>query len=392
LTEVNKNAVNVHENSKKIIIKDDSNLDRIYDNDQLMNILSRTFSSMTNLKEVQVEREPMNLIFDIKLEQSEIIEKNDGDIYVDDDNVEGPWDGTFEHPYRFIQDAINNSNNSDVIFVFDGIYYEKLIINKSISLIGNDNQNTIICGTYDDNIGSDKDTVITITANFVNIAGFNITTRGGYPVQVVNFRTCNGILLDKSSNCNIFSNNLNKLGHRGIRLIQSHNNCIERNLIYNVYNKWGTQIVLDSSNNNIIKENFLSYSAVYTIWISRGENNKVLENVIEKSLFGIVLKSANSTEILKNTFKEIKNQDIRIEESNRNSIVLNNFMKFKGRWKYKLKHRPAVFKNSYDNIWTNNYWGRTRILPVRILGKIGEGTYRTTFDFDRSPAKIPYDS
>ena len=29
-------------------------------------------------------------------------------IYVDDDNISGPWDGTSEHPYRFIQQAIYN--------------------------------------------------------------------------------------------------------------------------------------------------------------------------------------------------------------------------------------------------------------------------------------------
>ena len=28
-------------------------------------------------------------------------------IYVDDDNINGPWNGTAEHPYRTINDAIN---------------------------------------------------------------------------------------------------------------------------------------------------------------------------------------------------------------------------------------------------------------------------------------------
>ena len=32
-------------------------------------------------------------------------------IYVDDDNRDGPWDGTLEHPYKVIQDAIDNASN-----------------------------------------------------------------------------------------------------------------------------------------------------------------------------------------------------------------------------------------------------------------------------------------
>ncbi|MFO8077218.1 MAG: hypothetical protein R6U21_01050 [Thermoplasmatota archaeon] len=28
-------------------------------------------------------------------------------IYVDDDNISGPWEGTIDHPYQCIQDAID---------------------------------------------------------------------------------------------------------------------------------------------------------------------------------------------------------------------------------------------------------------------------------------------
>ena len=35
-----------------------------------------------------------------------IAEKGTNIIYVDDDNINGPWGGTEEHPYRFIQDAV----------------------------------------------------------------------------------------------------------------------------------------------------------------------------------------------------------------------------------------------------------------------------------------------
>ena len=36
--------------------------------------------------------------------------------------------------YTAIQDAINNASSGDVIIVGDNIYYENLVINKSITL------------------------------------------------------------------------------------------------------------------------------------------------------------------------------------------------------------------------------------------------------------------
>ena len=33
-------------------------------------------------------------------------------IYVDDDNTQGPWDGTAEHPFQNIQDGINHASEA----------------------------------------------------------------------------------------------------------------------------------------------------------------------------------------------------------------------------------------------------------------------------------------
>ena len=48
--------------------------------------------------------------------------------------------------YTKIQDAINNASDGDAIFVYTGIYYEDIRLNKSIDLIGEDRENTIIDG------------------------------------------------------------------------------------------------------------------------------------------------------------------------------------------------------------------------------------------------------
>ena len=46
--------------------------------------------------------------------------------------------------YSSIQSAIDNASDGDTILVYEGTYYESIVINKSISLIGEDNDKTII--------------------------------------------------------------------------------------------------------------------------------------------------------------------------------------------------------------------------------------------------------
>ena len=96
------------------------------------------------------------------------------DIYVDDDNTEGPWDGSEEHPYQYIQDGIDNANPGNVIYVFNGTYYEDISIYKTVSLIGENKDNTIIDGGGCCN-------VVEITTNEVIIAQFTIMNSGENP-------------------------------------------------------------------------------------------------------------------------------------------------------------------------------------------------------------------
>ena len=73
--------------------------------------------------------------------------------------------GSGEGNYTKIQDAIDNANDGDTVFVYDDSspYYENIIINKSISLIGEDRFSTIIDGFGADKIISIKTSNISIT-------------------------------------------------------------------------------------------------------------------------------------------------------------------------------------------------------------------------------------
>jgi parallel beta-helix repeat protein len=94
-------------------------------------------------------------------------------VYVDDDNVQGPWDGSYEHPYQYIYDGILHAIDNDMVFVFNGLYEETVLLNKSIFLQGEQQNTTIIDGQ---NNGS----VITVTSDNVYIRGFSIRNSGGY--------------------------------------------------------------------------------------------------------------------------------------------------------------------------------------------------------------------
>ena len=98
------------------------------------------------------------------------VKASQGTIYVDDDNTEGPWDGTQEHPYRYIQDGIDAASNNYDIFVYSGTYYEKIYIDKSVSLVGEDKLSTYIDASNDE---TSLET-ISINSNDVKIEEFSI--------------------------------------------------------------------------------------------------------------------------------------------------------------------------------------------------------------------------
>jgi len=49
--------------------------------------------------------------------------------------------------YTRIQDAIDNASDWDTVFVYNGSYYENVLVDKSISLIGEDRNLTFIDGS-----------------------------------------------------------------------------------------------------------------------------------------------------------------------------------------------------------------------------------------------------
>lgn len=71
--------------------------------------------------------------------------------------------------YEHIQDAIDAARPGDTVYVYSATYYENLIITKSITLMGQNTQTTIIDGA-----NTELNILCHVTADYVTIKGFTL--------------------------------------------------------------------------------------------------------------------------------------------------------------------------------------------------------------------------
>jgi nitrous oxidase accessory protein len=159
-------------------------------------------------------------------------------IYVNASNTAGPWDGTLEHPYQHIQDGVNNATNGDTVFVFSGIYHEKIIVNKAIQLIG-ENENTTIINQS----GQTYDWIIRLNSDTIHFNHFTILTQG----------LVTAIGLASTTDCNISACTIHS--YWAIELNSSNDNYIVNNRIFTIS---GGINLYYGSENNIIQNNYLT--------------------------------------------------------------------------------------------------------------------------------------
>ncbi|MEM3769751.1 MAG: NosD domain-containing protein [Candidatus Bathyarchaeia archaeon] len=203
-------------------------------------------------------------------------------------NIQQVKAGTITVPdnYPTIQAALEASNNGDIIFVRAGVYFENVVVDKSVSLVGENAATAIIDG-------GGSGTVIYITANNVQVTGFTIRNSGGWPSY--------GVRIEDVNNCNVFRNNLTN-NWCDIRLYYSSNNSIAENIITNSeIGIW----VANSLNNSITKNTITNNN--YGIEIDYCSENNINENDIMTNNYGIVLTSASNNNIYHNNF--INNAD-----------------------------------------------------------------------------------
>jgi nitrous oxidase accessory protein len=178
--------------------------------------------------------------------------------------------------YQSIQEAVNSAQTGDTIYVKNGTYQENTIINKTLNLVGENKEATII----------DADTIgpaVRVTqTDSVTISGFTMKNApkgiGTQPLMA------GGIELDAATHCTISGNILLDNGY-GIVLwwTGSNSNEIRGNTISN--NTDG--IELFSSYNNIT-ENVITGNSFYGLAFVGGQNNTAWQNDITSNYIGVV--------------------------------------------------------------------------------------------------------
>ena len=180
--------------------------------------------------------------------------------------------------FHLIQEAINAANPGDTIYAHNGIYSEHLIVNKSLTLMGEERSLTIINGT--------SGAAVTIIADNVQVTEFTI--RDGY---------------------------------RGIYIVNSDGNTISQN---NILSNESEGLWAENSTSNIIAYNTISNNGfdgvyMYNVSETRLQGNTIVSNFPN----GVYMEASYDNFLAYNTLSDNTNDGFRLEDSDNVSFVRN---------------------------------------------------------------------
>jgi parallel beta-helix repeat protein len=226
--------------------------------------------------------------------------------------------------YPTIQEAINAASDGDIIFVRAGTYHENVVVNKTLSLVGENRKATVVDG-------KGLRTVINITANMVTVINFTIKNSGSPNA---------GIGLTNVKGCIISLNNVLVNDYVGILLMDSSNIVITENIIKD--NMFG--ITLIRSSDNILSKNQMTANWMEGVQLALSDRNKISANyVANNGFFGIQLERSLNNIVSNNTLEANFRHGVMLDESSNNKVVRNVFFR-----------DGLGVSNSYENVVKDN--------------------------------------
>ena len=254
--------------------------------------------------------------------------------------------------YATIKEALDAADPGDTVQVRGGIYHENIAINKTVSLVGENPESTIIDGSGANETFAPVVSIFGEQATNVRICNF--TLRGSAIAWGVdlefkanawienNIVTSNsgGILVDFSNNNTIVNNTISGNKYEGLALMDSHGNTVKNNTMS--ANQYNFGIISSSFDSDIDTSNLVNGKPVYYL---RNQTNldinpNTLPNIgylalidctnvtiqdltLQNNLNGLLLADTTNSIVKNNTFNANSN-GLEITDSANNDIEANN--------------------------------------------------------------------
>ncbi|MCK4444680.1 MAG: right-handed parallel beta-helix repeat-containing protein [Thermoplasmata archaeon] len=249
--------------------------------------------------------------------------------------------------YTTIQQAIDAAIPGDTVYVYSGTYYENVLIDRPLSLVGEDRSNTIIDG-------GGFWVVIRVDADGVSVGKFTVRNSGSGMWDA-------GIEIHRSIGCTLWENTLTATKF-GIYLNSTSGNTITEN---EVFSNIGYGIYLHHSDNNLLTNNSVFDHFLIGIRIFDSNRNTVTDNTAYNNSAAIAISSSDGN-IMSGNHLTDNGWGIALESS-KSSVVSNNtmFMNGIGLWGYVVQDW-----NTHTIDTSNIVNGRPVIYWKNIVGGI----------------------
>ena len=231
--------------------------------------------------------------------------------------------------YASVQEAVDSAFDGDVVLVKCGTYNGSVVINKEISLIGEDKEKTVILGDW-----SLNGTVVLVQHDEVVVKNFVLKAisnsgRSGRGVHLLHVNYC------QVSDCNFVCG-------IGVWLYGASENTVERNRIDGTGVSWPNSAGVElqySEGNSIIGNDVREYTYGFGVSLDFSSGNFLVGNQLLNNYYGMLIKDSDNNGITDNEVTVSMSvfdvptdpvmrgsYGIRLQSSSNNSVTGNSFL------------------------------------------------------------------